>query len=139
MINKFGGKYRFLSNFWPCDVLYDGVWFPSTEHAYQAAKTLDPHLREAIKNLDTPGKTKRAGKNLIIRTNWDVIRINVMMELVLFKFAYHNNLKLKLLATAPEELIEGNTWNDTCWGVCNGKGENMLGKTLMRVRSLLTN
>ena len=39
--------------------------------------------------------------------------------------------------TNNEELIEGNTWNDTYWGVCNGRGQNHLGKILMKVRSLL--
>ena len=33
--------------------------------------------------------------------------------------------------------IEGNTWNDTFWGVCNGQGQNWLGKILMLVRSEL--
>lgn len=33
------------------------------------------------------------------------------------------------------ELIEGNTWGDRIWGVCDGVGENRLGKILMRVRA----
>lgn len=39
-----------------------------------------------------------------------------------------------LLKTGDEELVEGNTWGDTFWGVCKGKGRNELGKILMKVR-----
>ena len=40
----------------------------------------------------------------------------------------------KLLDTGDTELIEGNNWHDTFWGVCKGKGQNNLGKILMEVR-----
>ena len=40
----------------------------------------------------------------------------------------------KLLETGNQELVEGNTWGDIFWGVCNGKGQNWLGKILMMVR-----
>lgn len=33
---------------------------------------------------------------------------------------------------------EGNTWGDKFWGVCDGEGENHLGKLLMEVRAELT-
>ena len=46
-------------------------------------------------------------------------------------------LRTKLADTEDEELIEGNTWNDTYWGVCRGVGENHLGKLLMEVREML--
>lgn len=35
------------------------------------------------------------------------------------------------------QLIEGNHWGDTYWGVCYGQGLNHLGKTLARVRAEL--
>ena len=53
VINEFQGKYRFLSNFYPCDIVYEGIQYPSTEHAYQAAKTLD--TERGIKMLDIRG------------------------------------------------------------------------------------
>ena len=43
----------------------------------------------------------------------------------------------KLLGTGDTYLEEGNTWNDTFWGVCNGVGENNLGRILMEVREEL--
>lgn len=137
-IDKFDGtKYRFLSNFYTCIVHYDGIIYPSSEHAYQAAKTTDFALREVIAKMDTPGKTKQAGKRLTLREGWDTMKFNIMSEIVLIKFATNANLRQFLIETGDAELIEGNTWGDQYWGVCNGIGENNLGKILMHVRKLL--
>ena len=38
MIEQFQGDFRWLSNFAPVNVNFNGVIFPSTENAYQAAK-----------------------------------------------------------------------------------------------------
>jgi predicted NAD-dependent protein-ADP-ribosyltransferase YbiA (DUF1768 family) len=49
-------------------------------------------------------------------------------------------MKQRLIKTYPKILIEGNTWHDNHFGVCNcyqcrkKEKENVLGKTLMRVR-----
>ena len=50
------------------------------------------------------------------------------------KFKTHPDLAAQLLATDPQELVEGNHWKDTYWGVCDGIGQNNLGKILMIVR-----
>ena len=42
-----------------------------------------------------------------------------------------------LIQTGDSVLIEGNTWGDRVWGVCNGVGENRLGRILMKIRSEL--
>ena len=60
-----------------------------------------------------------------------------MLNVVRAKFDQHPDLAQKLLETGDEELVEGNTWGDRYWGVCGGKGKNMLGKILMRVREEL--
>jgi predicted NAD-dependent protein-ADP-ribosyltransferase YbiA (DUF1768 family) len=57
-----------------------------------------------------------------------------MTEIVGEKFNQNPELKEKLLATKDIELVEGNHWHDTYWGVCNGVGENHLGKILMAYR-----
>ena len=48
-------------------------------------------------------------------------------------------LRSLLLATGNEELVEGNWWRDTYWGVCEGVGQNKLGKLLMQVREEVKN
>ena len=42
-----------------------------------------------------------------------------------------------MIETGDEYLEEGNTWGDRIWGTVNGKGQNNLGKILMRVREEL--
>jgi len=132
MISEFQGEFRFLSNFWPCKIYFEGMWYDSVEHAYQAAKTLDMDERLRISFLETPGKAKRAGKELKIRPDWEEIKIPIMRELLIKKFS-HRELMFRLKKTEGE-LIEGNNWGDTFWGVCKGQGQNILGKLLMEIR-----
>ena len=60
-----------------------------------------------------------------------------MYNICKLKFIQNPELGKLLLGTKDEELIEGNDWDDTFWGVCNGVGENHLGKTLMKIRDEL--
>lgn len=137
MIDKFDGPYRFLSNFWGCSVSIGMMTFASAEHAYQAAKSLDLQEWKLIQRCPTPGAAKRAGHALKIRPDWDQVKNEVMEIIVKTKFHQHSNLAHLLVETGDQELIEGNTWGDTYWGVCNGIGENHLGKILMKIRSEL--
>ena len=41
------------------------------------------------------------------------------------------------MQTEDAELVEDNWWGDKFWGVCNGEGENHLGKLLMKIRDEL--
>lgn len=132
-IQGFYGPYRFLSNFWSVDVSLDGTIYPSVEHAYQAAKTLDPEWRKKILKAQTPGKAKRLGSKAPVRQNWAEIKAITMEDLVRQKFADPVLAKL-LSGTGGRYIEETNHWNDTFWGVCNGEGENHLGRILMRVR-----
>lgn len=136
-IDKFEGEFAFLSNFYDAEVEYEGIKYPTNEHAFQAAKSLNPARRLEIAMLDTPGKAKRAGRSLQLRHDWEKVKYDVMLDIVFAKFHQHPELAAKLLATGDAELIEGNWWNDTTWGVCNGVGSNWLGRILMMVRARL--
>jgi ribA/ribD-fused uncharacterized protein len=133
MIDNFKGKYRFLSNFYPCLIRYEENFYPSVEHAYQAAKTLDLDFQKAIFFAPYAVDAKRIGRNAPLREDWEDIKVDVMENLLKQKFSIFE-LKSKLLATGNEELVEGNWWGDTFWGVCRGVGENHLGKLLMEIR-----
>lgn len=133
-ISEFRGGYRFLSNFWYAPVNYDGLTFPTVEHAFQAAKTSVLEFAIAIRDADTPGEAKRMGRQVPMRKDWDEIKINVMRYLLRQKFS-HPALREMLIKTGECELIEGNTWDDHFWGVCNEIGQNWLGKLLMEVRA----
>jgi len=143
-ISSFTYDNGFLSNFHPCEIWYDGLYYPSTEHAFQAAKTLDTTLRQMIQGATTPGKAKRMGgpKGIIppelFRPDWDEIKVDVMRELLVLKFSQGFFMQ-KLLATGNAMLVEGNDWHDTFWGVTNhnGVGSNILGHLLMSIRQEL--
>jgi len=132
-IDLFRGKYGFLSNFWSVDITVKGKVYPSVEHAFCAAKTLNEDEREKIRLAETPSKAKQLGKKVTLREDWEDVEIKIMELLVRKKFSQKHMEKL-LLSTGDEELIEGNWWKDTFWGVCDGVGENHLGKILMKIR-----
>ena len=135
MINSFSGDYRFLSNFYPVEVVLDGVTYPTVENAYQAAKTLDLEKRKEFLGV-TPGRAKRLGQSLELRPDWNDVKLSVMKRLNEQKYM-RPDLRKKLCDTHPIDIIEGNTWGDTFWGVCEGKGSNHLGKILMKIRMQL--
>ena len=137
-IDRFRGEYEFLSNFYPSEiVLHDLIVYPTVEHAFQAHKTFNTTTRKSIASAETPGDAKKLGRILVLRPDWEEVKLVIMEECLYDKFTRYNDLRDKLLATGDEELIEGNTWGDRFWGVCNGSGENHLGKLLMRLREKL--
>lgn len=133
MIDSFEGKYRFLSNFYPAPVIYWDITFPTVEHAYQAAKCVTRAQCILFAACRTPGEAKRKGRKIPLRANWDDKKLAYMRVLLRQKFAIPE-LRQKLLATEQEELVEGNDWGDTFWGVCGGVGKNHLGRILMQIR-----
>lgn len=137
VISEFRKQYYFLSNFANSEISYAGKVFPTAEHLFQALKTTDPDIREQIRLEETPGKAKYRGRSVLLRSDWEAIKLDVMREVLRRKFS-EPTLKSKLLATGSTQLVEGNTWNDTYWGVCNGTGENQLGKLLMELREHLS-
>ena len=58
-----------------------------------------------------------------------------MYDVCKAKFTQNPNLAQLLIETGDATLIEGNNWDDVVWGVCNGVGENRLGKILMQIRT----
>lgn len=133
-IDSFDGQFAFLSNFFPAEVVFEGISYPTSEHAFQAAKTHDQNKRVGIAIVTSPGRAKRLGRKLPLRKDWNSVRIGIMEHILRIKFS-DPELKSRLLNTDDAELIEGNDWGDTFWGVCKGVGENNLGKLLMKIRS----
>lgn len=138
-ITMFREEYAFLSNFYAHPFEYEGMVYPTAEHAFQAAKTLDLVEREKVRSAVTPTSARRLGKRLTLREGWETARFTVMEEVIRLKFT-DPHLRAKLVATGKRELIEGNTWRDTTWGMIRTggggwKGRNELGKILMKVRT----
>jgi predicted NAD-dependent protein-ADP-ribosyltransferase YbiA (DUF1768 family) len=89
-----------------------------------------------IRSSSTPGKAKRLGKRVVLRTDWEDVKLHVMRVGISLKFWYNPDLMRKLLDTGQQYLEEGNRWGDTYWGLdlCTGVGENHLGILLMEFR-----
>ena len=124
----FRGKFSFLSNFYLCNIF----GFPSVEHAYQAAKTLDAAERKKIQQTVTPAEVKRLGRQVTLRAGWNEMRLTVMETLLREKFC--NPELLRRLQDITGEIVEDNWWGDRYWGRCGNIGRNELGKLLMKIR-----
>ncbi len=146
MINSFKGNYRFLSNFYMLEypIYWRGINYPSSEHFYQAMKTIDPNIRLQISQLKTPGETKKYGRIIHLREDWDMVKDIVMEIGVMLKFTMNLDLSNHLISTGDMILVEGNTWHDNYWGDCHcakcvgSPGLNKLGHTLMNTRQKIT-
>lgn len=134
MIDSFRDDYAWLSNFYPCPVKFEGDVYPSVEHAYQASKTLSRECRRMFQVDISPGTAKRLGRTVDIRSDWDAVKIPLMLTLLRQKFA-SPDLRSRLICTGSLEIVEGNNWGDRFWGVSGGRGENHLGRLLMLVRT----
>ena len=139
MITEFKGPYRFLSNFHFCKFEWEGMTWVTAEHAFQAAKTEHMDVRARIQAAPTPSAARKLGRQIQLRSQWDKMRVGFMREIVRAKFTQSALLSQAVIATYPAHLEEGNTWNDKFWGVCKGKGKNMLGTILMDIRQELIN
>lgn len=145
-INAFQGRYRFLSNFAPTvmtipidrkDWSKGVIEVTNAEAAFHAYKCEgDAEAMQKFEGIPA-NEAKRKGRHVKMDVAaWDAKRLDVMRFVVHEKFRQNPTLKGMLIKTGSAKLIEGNTWNDTFWGVCGGIGKNNLGKILMKTREL---
>jgi len=151
-INRFQGRFGFLSNFYPCKIEHRGIVYPSVEHYYVAMKVTEIQLlngiyytaadfREMISKVVLAGDVKKIGQRVKVRSDWEEKKLQFMNFAVGEKFK-DEELSEMLLSTGDLDLIEGNFWHDNFYGKCfcpkcNGSGENHLGKILMKTREEL--
>lgn len=143
LINDFRGDHSWLSNFSDSALLWQNIYYPTVEHAFQAGKTLDMNLRQQIADAPTPQRAKQLGWSLTPQPGWrDRVRHEVMAEVLAAKFTIPT-LAEQLRATGSALLVEGNDWCDNDWGWCRCRkhswrpGLNLLGRALMRQRAIL--
>lgn len=136
MIGPFRGEYYFLSNMFPCRIVIGGIEYSCAEAAFQAMKLANAEDRKMFVGLNGY-EAKKLGRRVQLRPDWNTYRLAAMNSVISNKFFQNGYLAKKLLETGDEKLVEVNTWNDTFWGVCNGKGQNWLGRLLMELREVL--
>jgi ribA/ribD-fused uncharacterized protein len=135
-IGGFVGEYRWLSNFFPCRVEWDGLVYGSAEAAFHAAK-YPAAERVLFTKLNATEAKELSHKKPYDKTAWEARKVRTMHEIVWAKYSQNSELGNKLLATGDRDLEETNWWGDRVWGVYRGAGQNLTGKALMDIRSRL--
>lgn len=128
----FKDEYAFLSNMFECCVIWKGIPFKSSETLYQMFKCKNIEDMKQFQNLNGY-QAKKLGRKVDMRPDWNSVRINYMEYVLRLKFEQNLKLQTRLLEVKGP-IVEDNYWKDTFWGVCNGVGENNLGKLLMKLR-----
>ncbi|GAA4421412.1 NADAR family protein [Bremerella cremea] len=131
--------YGEFSNFAAFGFHVDGVWYPTSEHYFQAMKFEDEEYCEKIRTTKSPMIAARLGRSrkVKIRDDWESVKVDVMRKAVQAKFAEHAKLRDLLLETGDEPIIEA-AGRDYFWGAGkDGSGQNWLGKILMEIRAEL--
>jgi len=138
-IDRFRGTYEFLSNFFPAKLMFDGIAYYNSEAAYQAQKMNEYEQRKLFASMYSD-ESKRYARRIIVRSDWDDIKLQTMRDVVKAKFEQNPRLAKLLADTDDNMIIEGNTWGDVYWGVDlkTGIGENHLGRILMELRKQIS-
>ncbi len=135
--------YGVFSNLYRRTIIFEGVTYATSEHAYQAGKARKDNVREWMLNAPSPSLVAMVAHGLYVwdvAPNWSKIKFDRMRAVLLAKFSQHDDLRKILLDTGNARLVESATVKNSVnleWGEVNGKGKNMLGVLLMEVRTLL--
>jgi ribA/ribD-fused uncharacterized protein len=135
-IRGFVGEYRWLSNYHPCPVRFEGRTYRSSEAAYHASKFPESE-RDEFTQLDADASKKLSRKKKVDAAWWDARKVEVMRGVLWAKFSGNPGLAERLLATGERHLEEANWWGDKFWGTVDGEGSNVLGELLMETRRRL--
>jgi len=143
----FDGEWSILDNFAPLPIEVDIGWgrkvYPTSEHAFAAAKTNSPRLAENIRKAPTPAHAKGLGRACNLKSSWEDIKFRVMWHVLQHKFGQHPEACKALLQSNDRLIFEGTTWEDRVWGVVRRpgstrwEGRNALGSMLMEIRGTL--
>ena len=139
-INFYTPQYFVFNNFSAHAIEHEGELYPTSEHAYQAAKCADPNGRKVIRDARSPlqaktlsNETYKAARDL----DWDQKKVAVLEEILRVKLAQHPEAQEALRASGREDIVEDSP-TDYFWGEgADGSGLNMLGKLWMKLRGEL--
>lgn len=138
---KTDAAYGCFSNFTPCHIEFEGVSYQNSEAAWQSLKSLDMDTRKSFSELSA-GQAKKKGRRVALRSDWESVKYQLMVDVCYAKFTQNEEFKQVLLSTGDDTIVEDTTgWHDNIWGNCNCPkcqnkvGRNLLGKALMEVRA----
>lgn len=130
-----------FSNFSPHTIEFEGMLYPTAEHAYHAAKFNDPNIRSKIQKAISPLEAFKLGKKYTSqrKENWDEIKVDTLYQILKQKLSQHREVKIALLSTEDEVIVEDNPLDDFWGNGPDGKGQNQMGKLLMKIREEIKN
>jgi ribA/ribD-fused uncharacterized protein len=135
--------YGVFSNLCKRTVTFEGVEYPTSEHAYQAGKARKEAVKKWLMDAPSPSLLAMAAHGLYvwdIAPDWSKIKFDRMRGVLYAKFTQHEDLHALLLSTGDARLVEVATVDNAVnrlWGEVNGVGKNMLGVLLMELREKL--
>jgi len=136
-INFYTPKFYVFNNFSAHAIEFRERLYPTSEHAYQAAKCTDPQGQEAIRSARSPLQAKRLANETYKAArdpDWGSKKVAVVEEILRAKLAQHPEAQEALRASGHEDIVEDSP-TDYFWGVgAAGSGPNMLGKLWMKIR-----
>jgi hypothetical protein len=132
-----GGKYNCFSNFSAYQIEFEGEVYPTSEHAYQAAKFSDKVVKQQIQQARSAQEAFHLGQQPGRRDDWQDVKVSIMESILRNKLDQHSFIQKKLIATGDRQIIEASPV-DSFWGWGpHQDGENMLGKIWMKLRDEL--
>lgn len=137
-ITDFSNQYSFLNNDHICLVHYDGLLYASVTHAFQAARTLSESTREQISKIHDIETMYELVENIEDPPEWNKNRVRIMEILIRDKFRRNHILRQRLSETGTAQLqnsYQESSPSNLFWGTINDRGDNTIGKILMKVRS----
>lgn len=143
----------YLSNWYLSDFKINDITYSSMEQYMMYQKAIlfgDAEIAKQILDTSNVGKIKALGRAVknYDDTIWNGMRQIIVYDGLLEKFRQNESLKKKLIATRQDILAECAV-QDRIWGIglsmtdpnrfdlAKWKGQNLLGFSLMRVRSVL--
>ena len=147
------GETSFLSQWKTSPYILDGICFCSVEQGLMFEKAMmfrDAEASADILKTKNPKVIKSIGRKVknFDEKRWQEVRENISLRHNLAKFEQNADLGLKLLSTGDKILAEASPY-DQIWGIGlsendprarnveSWRGENILGKVLMKTRALL--
>ena len=135
VIDSFKGEHAFLGNRHPCEFVWQGVKYHTAEAAFLSSKCKEASERKVYAGCSLDKAVVKA-KEQIPYPGWEDARLDIMESIIKAKFEQNPDLMGKLLETGDRILVNGNSKQETFWGIdlYSWEGENNLGKIIMRTR-----
>ncbi len=129
-----------LSNFSSHMVVYGGVTYQTSEHAYHCQRFFgQPAIQAEIRSTTSAHDAFRLAqsKRHWQDPDWNDRKRKTMRSILFAKADQHEYVRRKLLGTGSQQLVEG-SWRDSYWGIGESEdGDNWMGKLWMEVREEL--